>query len=239
MKQLLIRLLNFVLPRRCLECGKVICTDDELCDACFGKLNFILPPYCRKCGHPLTEEGNGASLLCPSCLKKVRTPFRLSRSAMYYDEASKNLILAFKFMDKTENAHLLSVMLKCAGNDIFAAGADLLVPVPLHYSRLLKRKYNQCALLVRDLSKMTGIPADYLSLIRHKRTRPQVEFSGLERVCNVKNAFSIKYPEKVKGKRIILVDDVLTTGSTLKECAIALKKAGAKSVDTLTIARVC
>jgi len=239
MKKLLIKLLNLILPRRCLQCGRVIDTDEELCETCFNRLNFILAPYCRKCGHPLDDESEGAALLCPSCLKKVKTPFRYSRSAMYYDEASKNLILAFKFMDKTENSHLLATMLKYAGRDIFEAGVDVLMPVPLHYSRLLKRKYNQSALLAHNLEKMTGIPADCLSLERHKKTRPQVEFSGVERVRNVKDAFRVKYPQKVKNKRIVLIDDVLTTGSTLKECAFALKKAGAKSVDTLTVARVC
>lgn len=239
MKKLLQKLLNFILPRRCLYCGKIIDTDEELCEKCFAGLNFILPPYCRKCGHPLEEAKNSTKLLCPTCAQKRRTPFRLSRSAMYYDDASKKLILAFKFMDKTENSHLLATMLKYAGKDIFDAGVDVIVPVPLHYSRLLKRKYNQSALLANDLSKMTGIAADLTSLIRHKKTPPQVQFSGWERVRNVKRAFQVPHPEHIKGKRVLLIDDVLTTGSTLKECALALKKAGAKSVDTLTVARVC
>ena len=135
-------------------------------------------------------------MLCASCLRKKRFPFRLSRSALCYDEASKNLILAFKFMDRTENARLLAAMLKVAGEDIFKAGVDVIVPVPLHYTRL-------------------------------------------ERVRNVKYAFSVPHPEKLAGKRVVLIDDVLTTGSTLKECAAALKKAGVRSVDALTVARVC
>lgn len=166
-------------------------------------------------------------------------PFRLSRSALCYDEASKNLILAFKFMDRTENARLLAAMLKVAGEDIFKAGVDVIVPVPLHYTRLVKRRYNQSALLARELGRYTGLPVDCFSLVRHRKTRPQVEFSGFERVRNVKNAFSVPHPEKLAGKRVVLIDDVLTTGSTLKECAAALKKAGVRSVDALTVARVC
>ena len=130
-------------------------------------------------------------------------------------------------------------MLKVAGQDIFNAGADVLIPVPLHYTRLLKRKYNQSVLLAQELSYYTGLPVDSFSLIRHKKTQPQVKFSGIQRVKNVKNAFSVKNPEKLAGKRVILIDDVFTTGSTLKECALTLKKAGVRSVDTLTVARVC
>ena len=112
------------------------------------------------------------------------------------------------------------------------------MPVPLHYTRLIKRRYNQSVLLARELSKLVDIPCDCRSVIRHRKTKPQVEFSGHERIRNVKNAFSVKYPENLKGKRVVLIDDVMTTGSTLKECAKVILQAGAKSVDTLTVARV-
>lgn len=238
LKDFLHKLLDSILPRRCRKCGKILTTEGELCEKCLKELNFIYPPYCSKCGYPLNEEQIKSKMLCPSCLKKNRSPFRLSRSALHYDDGSKNLILAFKFMDKTENARLLAAMLKVAGEDIFAAGTDFIVPVPLHYTRLVKRRYNQSVLLSRELSRYTGLPVDCFSLVRHKATRPQVEFSGSERIKNVKDAFSVRHPEKIKGKRIVLIDDVMTTGSTLRECALALKKAGAKSVDTLTVARV-
>jgi len=232
-------LLDSILPRRCRKCGQILTIEGELCEKCLNELNFIFPPYCRKCGHPLSEKEARGKMLCASCLRKKRFPFRLSRSALCYDEASKNLILAFKFMDRTENARLLAAMLKVAGEDIFKAGVDVIVPVPLHYTRLVKRRYNQAALLARELGRYTGLPVDCFSLVRHKKTRPQVEFSGFERVRNVKNAFSVPHPEKLAGKRVVLIDDVLTTGSTLKECAAALKKAGVRSVDALTVARVC
>ena len=253
-------LLDSILPRRCRKCGQILTIEGELCEKCLNELNFIFPPYCRKCGHPLSEKEARGKMLCASCLRKKRFPFRLSRSALCYDEASKNLILdicflvkciiynigiiknlilAFKFMDRTENARLLAAMLKVAGEDIFKAGVDVIVPVPLHYTRLVKRRYNQAALLARELGRYTGLPVDCFSLVRHRKTRPQVEFSGFERVRNVKNAFSVPHPEKLAGKRVVLIDDVLTTGSTLKECAAALKKAGVRSVDALTVARVC
>lgn len=185
----------------------------------------------------MQEENTQEKMLCAGCLKHKRTFYRLSRSAVIYDNSSKNLILSFKFFDQTENANLLSAMLKIAGKDIFAEGVDLIIPVPLHYTRLLKRKYNQSGLLAQKLSDMTSIPYNNFALIRSRKTKPQVEVSGKERVINVKNAFSVKNQKLVKGKRIVLIDDIMTTGSTVKECAIALKKAGAKSVDILTIAR--
>ena len=234
------KIIDLLLPPRCICCGKIVSNANGLCADCFNSINFISKPYCAKCGHPFEEVVNKKSqkLLCGRCSKKQKTPFRLNRSALIYDDISKDLILALKFMDKTENAKTLAKWLYIAGHDIWQEEVDILVPVPLHYKRLIKRRYNQSALLAKELSKLTGIEADYTSLIKHKSTKPQVQFSGRERVKNVKGVFSVKHPEKIKGKRVVLVDDVMTTGSTLKECALALKKAGAKSVDTLTVARV-
>lgn len=178
-------------------------------------------------------------MLCPSCLANKNRVFRLSRSAFVYDEASKNLILALKFMDKTENARFLAESLSFFGQDILNAGVDVIIPVPLHTKRLRKRHYNQSAVLAKELGKLWGVEVDYTSLIRHINTRPQVEFSGRMRLDNVKGAFRVINPQNIKGKRVVLLDDVLTTGSTLKQSTLTLKKAGAKSVDTLTVARVC
>lgn len=232
-------ILNFILPPRCLKCGKILKENTGLCAECFNEINFITRPYCRKCGHPLeTEVSDDSMMLCGSCLKKRRSPFRLSRSAFAYDESSKGLIIGFKFNDKTENAKFLAQTMFVAGEDIFKTGVDVIVPVPLHLTRLINRRYNQSALLAGQLAKLSGCAVDCTSFIKHRRTRPQVELTGMARVRNVRDAFSVRNPEKIRGKRVLLVDDVLTTGSTLKECAQALKKAGAKSVDTLTAARV-
>lgn len=238
MKALINQIIKIFLPPRCIKCGAILSDDDGLCPECFRELNFITAPYCYRCGHPFEETVSNKKLICANCAKKHKTPFRLNRSALYYDDISKDLILALKFMDKTENAKTLAKWLYIAGSDIWQEGADILMPVPLHYKRLIKRRYNQSALLVKELSKLTGIKADYTSLIKHKSTKPQVQFSGHERIKNVKGAFSIKHIERVKGKRIVLIDDVMTTGSTLKECALVIKDAGALSVDTLTVARV-
>ena len=232
------KIVDLLFPYRCQKCGKILDSAGYLCDTCVSEINFIKPPYCYKCGTPLNIEDTAERKYCSLCSAKKKHFYRLARSAMVYDNSDKNLIIAFKFFDKTENAKLLAVMMKVAGQDIFDAGADVIVPVPLHPQRLLKRRYNQSVLLADKLSKMVNIPVDRFSLVRHKRTRPQVEFSGRDRIANVKNAFTVKYPDKIRGKRVILIDDVMTTGSTLKECALALQKAKAKSVDVLTVARV-
>jgi len=232
-------LLDCILPKRCLICGKIIQSTDSLCPDCFDNLHFISEPYCRHCGKPLTGHIDDIKgLSCIECLNK-KSLFRMCRAAIEYDEFSKKIILDFKFADHLENRKLLARWLFIAGKDIFEFGADLIIPVPLHYTRLIKRKYNQSAILATELSLLTKIPTDYKTLKKKRYTLPQVQCNGKQRIINIKNAFKVIKPENIKGKRIILIDDVYTTGSTLKECAKVLLKAGAKSVDALTVARVC
>lgn len=233
------KIIDFILPPRCISCGKVLSLSDGVCEDCFNKINFITTPYCNKCGMPFETASSNKKHLCGNCMRDKKSVFRFSRSAIRYDDISKKMILAFKFMDKTENAHILSNWMLLAAKDILNEGVDVIIPVPLHFTRLLKRKYNQSALLAKRLGKTTKIEVDYSSLIKHKKTKAQVDFSGKARVKNVKDAFEVKHQDKIKGKRVLLVDDVFTTGSTLKECAKALKKAGAKSVDFLTVAKTC
>ena len=232
------KFLDTILPPRCIKCGKVLNGENGLCPDCFNEINFISAPYCKCCGKPFHDLTDSGQMICGKCANENKPLFRLSRSSLEYNDSSKPLILGFKFFDKTDNAKVFSKWLKISAKDIIEEGVDLIVPIPLHYTRLIKRRYNQSALLAKELSKLTAINVDYFSVVRHKRTKPQVEFSGLARVKNVRNAFSVKDESKIKDKRVLLVDDVLTTGSTLRECAKALHKAGAKSVDTLTIARV-
>jgi len=230
--------IDFILPPRCLICGKVITSDNALCAECFNQITFVTKPYCQHCGKPLSFTNLGGGLYCSECLKNKHSVFYMCRSAIQYDDYSKKLILDFKFADHLENKHLLVQWLYLAGKDIFETNPDVILPVPLHYSRLFKRKYNQSAVLAHELSRKTGVLARYNILKKCRYTKPQVNCSGKQRQKNVKDAFVIKNSEFIRGKNIVLVDDVYTTGSTLRECAKILKKAGAKNVSALTVARV-
>jgi ComF family protein len=232
-------LLNFLLPPRCLCCQKIVGETDGLCQDCFQKLNFIAQPYCQRCGRPFTGTASAnTTLLCPNCLKEKHAPLDRCRSALVYDDFSKIPILALKFEDHTENARIFARFLKNAGRDILRDSPDMIMPVPLHFGRLLHRRYNQSALIARAFGRLTDIPFDAGTLTKIRATKPQVSCSGAQRRHNVKGAFAVKNPQTIKGKRIVLIDDVLTTGATLNECAKVLKAAGAASVEALTVARV-
>ena len=211
--------------------------DNSICVECFNKIRFISKPYCQICGRPFENTDDMLQSVCAECMRQKRRSFSLIRSAFVYDDNSKNMLLSLKFRDKVSYSPSIAKSMAQAGADIFEENPDLIVPVPLHYMRMLSRKYNQSALLANELSKISGIKTDLFSLKRHKNTIPQVKFSGKERVKNVRGAFEVKNPQKIKGKSIVLIDDVMTTGSTLKECAIALKRAGAKRIYALTAAR--
>ena len=238
MKSILKTILNIILPPRCPCCGKIVVLEHTLCESCFDKIQFIAKPYCKICGIPFENETDAnLSKICAKCASQKRIT-RLNRSAILYDDFSKKLILDFKFFSKTQNAKLLAKWLYMAGKDIFDEGVDLIVPVPLSYKRLLFRGYNQSAVLARLLSKQAKIKTDLFNLKKIKHTKPQSSLTENARLKNVKNVFQVQNCSKIKNKRIVLIDDVLTTGATLAECAKVLLKAGAESVDTLTIARV-
>lgn len=233
-------ILNLLLPPRCIKCGKILSTRNGLCPECFDKIRFISAPMCHRCGHPFTGDVNlkfGAVQYCGECLQKKHFLFELQRSAFIYDDESKNLILDFKFRDKTGYAETLAAILYSAGADIWKENPDLIIPVPIHRLRLLQRRYNQSALLADCLAHKTGITSDYSSLIRCRNTIPQVHLSGTARRNNLKQAFEVRKPQNIKNRKIVLIDDVSTTGSTLNECAKVLHRAGAAKIYALTLAR--
>lgn len=233
-------LINFILPPRCIKCGKILSEHNGLCHDCFSKIQFISAPYCACCGRPFFNESGltfGKKQLCGQCLQQKKHLFVMQRSSFIYDDESKNLILDFKFKDKTVYAETLAGMLFTAGHDIWRQKPDVIIPVPIHALRLLHRRYNQSALLAKNLSLKTNIPVDYLSLVRRQNTIPQVKLSGEARRRNLKKAFCVDNPKNIKGKNIVLIDDVETTGSTLNECAKVLKQAGANKIYALTLAR--
>ncbi len=230
-------LLTAILPPRCLKCGVVVDTAGALCPACWTKLSFIDPPCCACCGFPFEfHQGDGA--LCGGCMREP-PDFARARSVLRYDEASKELILRFKHADRTGSAPAFAAWLKRAGGELLV-DADLLAPVPLHWSRFLARRYNQAALLTGELARLTGKPAVQDLLIRRRRTPSQGGLGAAGRESNVAGAFRVhpRHADRLKGQRILLVDDVFTTGATAAACTRTLRRGGAQAVDVLTLARV-
>ncbi len=233
-----VRALNLVFPPLCVSCRMRVGEAHALCAACWNTISFIEGPLCSGCGTPF-EVDPGSETLCGACLARPHD-FRQARSLFRYDDASKPLILAFKHGDRLDHAPAFARWLERTGRPLFA-DAELLVPVPLHRWRLWKRRYNQAAVIAEGLSRITGLPHDPLVLEKRRNTKSQGEMpSAKARRKNVLNAFRVspKRAARMRGRNIILVDDVFTTGATLNACARALKRAGAARVDALTLARV-
>ncbi len=213
-------------PPRCASCREV---GSLLCAKCLDEFELIEPPLCPRCGRP---RSNGR--LCPLC---QRGPLRIDgvRAVAYFDGTLRDTIHRFKY----SNLRDLAIPLGKLMGDYWEKSplpADIIAPVPLHPARLRERGYNQAALLARELGKSIGLPVVEHSLVRVRATRPQVELGALERKENVQDAFRCPNAE-LGGKRILLIDDVCTTGATLEACSIALQQVGARSVWAFTLAR--
>lgn len=228
-------LVSQILPARCPVSGEIVATQGSLSPKSWQALNFISDPFCACCGLPLEVAGEG-EMMCGACAASPKS-FRLSRSAVVYDDASRGLILSFKHGDKLHLTRTFVPWLKTAGKELLH-DADMLVPVPLHWRRLIKRRYNQSALIAQQLAKETSLiyMPDALKRIRH--TPVQGHLSVRERYKNVANAFASNPKRDVKDKNVVLIDDVYTTGATIEACTEVLYAAGASRVDVLTVARV-
>jgi ComF family protein len=199
----------------------------------WAKIVFLSDPVCDGCGTPF-EYDIGAR--CAACQAKPRA-FDRARAACLYDEHSRGLILQLKHADRPEIGALFARWLNRAAADLLA-DADFIAPVPLHRSRLFKRRYNQAAEIARPLSRISGVRYLPDALARRRPTASQGGKSAQGRARNVAAAFVATRPERVAGKRILLIDDVLTTGATAQACARTLLAAGARSVDLAVVARV-
>ncbi len=230
--------LDFILPPCCLSCSARLASPNALCADCWRSLKFITGHKCSSCGYPfdfsLSSEQRSFRV-CASCASRSRQ-FDRAVSALEYNESSKPLILAFKHGDRIDYARLFVGFLRRAGEELIGQ-ADIIAPVPLHKARLRSRRYNQSALLCRELGEPSKIILDLL--VRIKNTPPQAG-NYRNRNRNLSGAFVLnsKYKRVVQGKNILLIDDVFTTGATAEKTAAILKKYGATSVSILTIARV-
>ncbi|MEI8144488.1 MAG: ComF family protein [Alphaproteobacteria bacterium] len=229
--------LDLLLPAVCAACRDPVADHNALCPSCWKQVSFISEPVCERLGTPLPFDiGPGA--LSPAAIANP-PDFDRARAAFRYDAVGRALIHALKYGDRQEVGPVLARWMARAGHRLLT-DADALVPVPLHWTRLFSRRFNQAAELARAVAAISGVAYEPQLLVRGKRTRHQIGLSKAARATNVQGAFKVS-PERlgwVRGRRIILVDDVLTTGATVAACTRALRRAGAVRIDVLTAARV-
>jgi ComF family protein len=229
--------LDLALPPHCLTCDTVVEAPGRLCAVCFRKTAFITEPCCDRCGMPFRRFSRGTIRICAACVADP-PPWTRARAALRYDDQARRLLLPLKYADRVEIAPALARHMVRAGRPVLGS-ADLLVPVPLHRRRLLARRYNQSALLARRIGQLAGCAVCVDALRRTTPTSPLIAKSREEREAAVRDAFVVN-PVRAKllaGRRIVLVDDVLTTGATARACTGVLLAAGVARVDLLVAAR--
>ena len=228
--------LDLALPPLCAACREPV-HGTGLCAACWSKLSFISRPYCERLGIPFVYDP-GPGILS---MEAIADPpaYNRARAAVRFDEVSRALVHALKYGDRLDLAPLMARWIGQAGRELLA-DADALVPVPLHWRRLWARRFNQSAQLAAAIATESGVPVAPGALKRVKATAQQVGLSRAARASNVQGAFRVPETGKalVTGRRLILIDDVLTSGATLEACARALLRGGAANVDVLVFARV-
>jgi ComF family protein len=228
--------LDIALPTLCVACREPV-DGEGVCAACWAKLSFIAPPYCPRLGIPFVYDP-GPELLS---MEAIANPpaYARARAAVRYDDVARSLVHALKYQDRTDLAPIMGHWMARAGRELLGE-ADVLIPVPLHWRRGWSRRYNQSGALARVIERHSGVRLASEALRRTRRTEQQIGLSRTQRASNVQGAFKVA-PERngdVAGRRVILVDDVLTSGATVDACARALLRAKAASVDVLVFARV-
>jgi ComF family protein len=228
--------LDLALPRLCAACRAPV-EGQGLCPACWSKLSFISRPYCERLGIPFVYDP-GPGILS---MEAIADPpvYNRARAAVRFDEISRALVHALKYGDRLDLAPMMGRWLSHAGRELLAE-ADALVPVPLHWRRNWARRFNQSAMLAAAVSAASGVQIAAGALKRVKSTAQQVGLTRSERAANIQGAFRVPPEAKaaVAGRRLVLVDDVLTSGATVEGCARALLRARAANVDVLVFARV-
>lgn len=233
------RALDLLLPPHCASCDAPVERHGQLCGACFRDLTFIAEPCCARCGLPFAHRGEmGEGGACAACLAHP-PPWGRARAGLAYDGRARHLVLPFKYADRTELVAALVPPMLRAGAPLLRE-AELLVPVPLHRRRLLSRRYNQAVLLARAVARATGLPLLPDALVRSRATPRLASLGAAERARTVDGAFTLRpgRAPAIAGHRVLLVDDLLTSGATAGACTRVLLASGAAAVDVLVAARV-
>lgn len=231
-----IYLFDLFFPPKCASCAQPLRdSDPPFCASCQKGTHAVSSPLCPACGDPL-GVGSQRDSLCGDCLTASR-PFRLSRSLFLYEGPVREAIHRLKYQKGENVAPALAIAMKEFLSQEGMGAFDVMVPIPLHPNRLRERRFNPAQLLARGISRHLNIPCDPHSLQRIRETPPQVGLPRRERLQNVKGAFKAASKGCFRGRRVLLIDDVWTTGATSEACARALRQGGAKSVDVLTFSR--
>lgn len=228
---------RLLFPPVCPGCGRHVAAPGTLCGGCWPQLRLIGEPVCPVYGTPFGHE-MGAGMLSAAAIADP-PPFARARSAVAYDGVARQMVQSLKYRDRTDLAPWMAQWMIRAGHELVTA-ADVVVPVPLHRGRFFRRRFNQSAELARAVASARSLPFEPGAVVRVRRTARQVGLTHNEREANVRGAFQV--PEEadilVRGRNILVIDDVYTTGATVKAVTRALKRKGAVSVDILTFARV-
>ena len=228
---------NTLLPSTCLICDVFVARNGGCCSSCWAKLQYIRYPLCPVMGSPFSVD-MGEHFLCAEAIANP-PPFDRLRAVLIYDELAGRLVSSIKNRDRGDLVPWVSRWMHVAGKELLK-DADVILPVPLHPSRLRKRRFNQSAELARSIGRLSGVNYAPELLIRQKPTRQQVGLSRQERERNVSGAFTTPEFMKIhlKKQRVVLVDDVYTTGATVKSAVRALRRGGAGNIDVLVFAKV-
>jgi ComF family protein len=229
--------LNTIYPPRCLACPAPTDAPHGLCAACWKETHFIAGTACTKCGLPLMGTA-GDEDVCDGCNKHPPAWDR-GAAAVLYTGAGRKVVLALKHGDRLDMVKPLAAWMATAGRNVLER-ADVIAPVPLHWRRLIKRRYNQSAELAKRLAVLSGKPAVVDLLTRTRATIPQEGMDRLSRQANQAGAFAVaaRHRPRIEDRTVLLIDDVMTSGATLSACADACRSAGAERVDVLVLARV-
>src|SRR6266478_975703 len=228
--------LDIALPTLCVACREPV-HSEGVCAECWARLSFIAPPFCPKLGIPFVYDP-GPGLLSMEAISDPPA-YQRARAAVRYDDVARTLVHALKYQDRTDLAPAMGRWMARAGRELLEE-ADVLVPVPLHWRRGWSRRYNQSGALARIIERQSGVKLSTEALTRVRPTQQQIGLSRPQRASNVQGAFKVatERQSEIAGRRVVLIDDVLTSGATLDACARALLRAKAASVDALVFARV-